>query len=326
MAKLHLQGFQEIVFSEPREAEEFLSQIADSISAVRFNGPASEFHMRYTGGSLGHCALHQGEHSGLSFSVARADEFHIILPLRHDVRFSNNAGAEAAVAGRSILLLPPRVEGGVETPLGTHAISLIAPAASVAAHAEKLLGSGKQINVSGQVTVLDTASPIVSTLGRNISTVLREMLHLSNTGLSALAAANFDELLLGLASAVIWPVVLSGGTEKASDPAPAVVRRARDYIRAHAEEPIRLADLARQLGITLRALQIGFRRHVGCSPRDYLMACRLELARTRLLAADANTKVATVAFDSGFTDLAVFSMKYRLAFGELPSETLRKRQ
>ena len=63
----------------------------------------------------------------------------------------------------------------------------------------------------------------------------------------------------------------------------------------------------------------------GCSPRDYLIACRLELARTRLLAGGEGHTVTRIALDCGFTDMAVFARKYRVHFGERPSETLRRR-
>lgn len=328
MAKLSPQGFQETTFVDRGEAEAFLSQITESISAVRFEGAAHEFHMSYAGGSLGRCDLHRGAHSRLSFNVRRADEYHIIFPTKHVVRFIGGDGTQEAVAGRSAILLRPGSEGRGEAPLGGHGISLITSATSLSSHAEKLMGKGQRLNIPAKAAMtFDLTDPIVATLARNVSAVFHEMLHLANSGLSSLASANFDDLLLGLASATIWPGIrnrFGGGTGEL--PPNTVVRRARDFIQAHASEPLRLADLARDLGVGLRALQIGFQRYLGCSPREYLMACRLQLARARLLAADAGTKVVTVAFECGFTDLAVFSAKYRQTFGELPSETLRRRQ
>lgn len=326
MAKLSPQGFQETTFVHRGEAEAFLSQITDSISAVRFEGEVHEFHMSYAGGSLGRCDLHRGAHSRLSFDVKRADEYHIIFPTKHLVRFTGREGVHEAVAGRSAILLPPGSEGRGETPMGAHGISLITSATALCAYAEKLMGKGQRPDDQKAALTFDLVDPIVATLSRNVSAVFHEMLHLASSGLSPLASANFDDLLLGLAAATIWPGIRNRFSGGAGEPPSAVVRRARDFIQAHATEPLRLADLARDLGVGLRALQIGFKRYLGCSPREYLMACRLQLARTRLLAADATTKVVTVAYECGFTDLAVFSAKYRQTFGELPSETLRRRQ
>jgi AraC-like DNA-binding protein len=319
-------AFEHRTFADKAEAEAFLSNIADSISAARFEGERSEFHLSYAGGSLGHCDLHRGTHSKLSFKITRADEYHIVLPVKQGARFTGSHGTSDVVAGRSAILLPPRLEGHFDVQGGTTGFSLIAPAASVAARAGDLIGGDGRLGAPHQSAVtLNHADPVVKTLVRNVSNVFHEMQNLSNIGLSSLASANFDDLLLGLASAMIWPSVQSRAGARVTDPGPVVVRRARDFIDAHASEPIRLADLARVLGIGLRSLQSGFRRHVGCSPREYLMNCRMQLARSRLLAAEPSTKVSTVAFDCGFTDLAVFSAKYRLMFGELPSETLRRR-
>jgi transcriptional regulator GlxA family with amidase domain len=76
----------------------------------------------------------------------------------------------------------------------------------------------------------------------------------------------------------------------------------------------------------MRALQENFRRSYGCSPRAYILECRLERARGVLLTADRSTRVTQVALDRGFTDLGHFSAKYRDRYGELPSVTLSTSQ
>jgi transcriptional regulator GlxA family with amidase domain len=57
----------------------------------------------------------------------------------------------------------------------------------------------------------------------------------------------------------------------------------------------------------------------------YLMTCRLELARNRLLSVGEGTTVTQIALGCGFSDMTVFARKYREQFGERPSETLRRR-
>jgi AraC-like DNA-binding protein len=317
--------FQQRTFADRSEAEAFVATLAKSISSPRFEGDPDEFHFSYAGGSLGRCGLHRGSHSQLSFKVTRADEYHIVLPLKEGGRFTGAHGTDEVAAGRSGILLPPRVEGRFDVRAGTAGISLIASSTSVRARAEALVGDDGRLGPAQEgAAMLNHSDPVVKTLVRNVSGVFHEMQNLSHIGLPSLAAANFDDLLLGFASAIIWPSVRTRVSSRVADPGPAVVKRARDFIDAHAAEPIRLSELARALGVGLRSLQIGFRRHVGCSPREYLMNCRLQLARSRLLAGPS-TKVSTVAFDCGFSDLAVFSAKYRQMFGELPSETLRKR-
>ena len=102
------------------------------------------------------------------------------------------------------------------------------------------------------------------------------------------------------------------------------VSHAEEYLRAHFEEPIAMADLARSIGVNLRSLQMAFRKHRGCSPREALNRMRLEEVKRRLLDDRQAVSVSAAAFDCGFTHLGRFSTLYRKTFGELPSETLRR--
>jgi AraC-like DNA-binding protein len=328
MARSVTCGIRKVALSTQREAESYLSGIADSIADVTFHGDRDEFYMNYAGGSLGRCDLHRGSHSAMSFTVKPSDEFHFIVLQKYGLRFKDGDNELEAAAQRSALMLTPHSKGSVHTPSGVGGISLITSAGAINAHVQKLLPNAARQDVSAQrATAMDLSDPVAMSFARNIVSVFHEMQSLGQSGLSSLACANFDELLLGLATTAVSPEVRKslGGSDETAGAGSAVVRRARDYIRTHAAEPLRLADVAASLGIGLRALQIGFRREVGCSPREYLMTCRLELARSRLLAADDSMKVTTVALECGFTDLAVFSRKYRETFGELPSETVRRR-
>ena len=89
--------------------------------------------------------------------------------------------------------------------------------------------------------------------------------------------------------------------------------------------PFTVATLARSVGISARALQDGFRQHLGLSPLQYLRAVRLRAVRDELLALDAedSTTVADVATRWGFTHLGRFAQYYRDRYGEPPSRTLR---
>lgn len=327
MAKLDLSRFRQMAFADRGEAETFLSSIAEGISDARFPGDPKDFYFRYAGISLGQCDLHRGDHSALVMNMTRADEYHFMLPQRHGLRFTSVDGtALEGVARRSALLLTPRQAGQCDVRPGTTGVSLVVQTSSLTQHIEKLTDD-KSVphRFVSDARSLDLADPLVTALSRNVLNALFEMQKLSKIGLSSVAAADFDDLLLGFASAVVSGDVRQHLSRRPSDPGKSTARQAREFIEARAAEPIRFTDLARSLGVSLRALQIGFRRQFGCSPREFLMTCRLALARERLLSADAKTRVSTVAFDCGFSDLAVFSQKYREAFGELPSETVRRR-
>jgi len=78
------------------------------------------------------------------------------------------------------------------------------------------------------------------------------------------------------------------------------------------------------LGITARSLHNYCQKQLGMSPGRYIKLARLLRARMALLHADpACSSVTAIARACGFTQLGRFSVDYRQAFGEMPSQTLR---
>jgi AraC-like DNA-binding protein len=110
---------------------------------------------------------------------------------------------------------------------------------------------------------------------------------------------------------------------QASPAAPRHVVRAQDYIRAHADRPITIGELAAAAGVSARTLHEGFRRFRGISPMAFLKATRLERARAELKAAPPTASVTAIAVKWGFVHLGRFAEDYRRRYGELPSATLR---
>ncbi len=109
-----------------------------------------------------------------------------------------------------------------------------------------------------------------------------------------------------------------------SAPPPKTIRRALEIIETRAAEALTVADIAAEVHVSVRVLQDGFRRHLGCSPTEQLRATRLDQARRALLEGDpATTTVTTVALRWGFLHLGRFAVEYRRRFGESPSATLR---
>ena len=102
------------------------------------------------------------------------------------------------------------------------------------------------------------------------------------------------------------------------------VRRAEEVMRSRLDEPLSVADLARDLGLSLRSLQLAFHAVHGEGPRARLNRIRLDLARARLLRAAPPENVTTIALDCGFTHLGRFAEAYLRTFGERPSDTLAR--
>lgn len=107
--------------------------------------------------------------------------------------------------------------------------------------------------------------------------------------------------------------------------APAV-RRAVAFIDENAHLPVTVHDIAEAAGTGVRALQYGFRRHLDTTPLAYLRKVRLEKVHRDLQLADpaCGDSVATIATTWGFAKSSRFAAEYFDAFGELPSQTLRR--
>lgn len=112
--------------------------------------------------------------------------------------------------------------------------------------------------------------------------------------------------------------------EDRRDAHPETLRRAVTFIDEHAHTDISVADVAAAAHVTIRAVQLAFRRHLDTTPTDYLRRVRLEHARDDLIAADpAAQTVTAVAFRWGFHSSSRFAMMYRGAYGVTPSQTLQ---
>lgn len=107
---------------------------------------------------------------------------------------------------------------------------------------------------------------------------------------------------------------------------PLAVRRAQDFMEAHAERAISMAEIAVASGVSLRSLQDAYRKARGMTLGEGLLDLRLARFRAGLLGADGSTSVADAAFNAGFGHLGRAAAVYRDRYGETPSETLRRRR
>ena len=104
------------------------------------------------------------------------------------------------------------------------------------------------------------------------------------------------------------------------------LRKALAFINTMKNEPISMTDLSRASGVTTRALQILFKQEFGMSPKQYMLRKRLLEVRRQLMHSNsAATLVTDVANAWGFWHMGQFAADYRKIFGELPSETLNRK-
>ena len=131
--------------------------------------------------------------------------------------------------------------------------------------------------------------------------------------------AAFEEVALRLAGAVASRAGGNEGTARRRRAAvderqiTAALRR----IEAQADEPLSLADLAREAAMSPYHFLRSFRALVGMTPHQFILHTRLNRAAVRLRrTADS---ISTIAFAAGFNDLSTFNRRFQRIMGLSPS-------
>jgi AraC-like DNA-binding protein len=163
--------------------------------------------------------------------------------------------------------------------------------------------------------------------GRRWDRIARYMFNVLNDD-----AVARQPLLLGNAARLIAGAALSTFPNTAvTDPTAtdrwdacaATLHRALAYMEEHLGEDISVADLAAAAHVSVRAIQLAFRRHLDTTPTARLRGMRLERARLDLLEADPRRcTIAEVATRWGFSP-SRFAGYFRQAYGVHPGEVFR---
>ena len=103
-----------------------------------------------------------------------------------------------------------------------------------------------------------------------------------------------------------------------------IMRRFHRVIEEHPDQPLYLPEICRAIRVPDRTLRVCCQEHLGMSPKQYLLARRMHMARRDLTrAVPATTTVTEIASRYGFWQFGYFASVYRSLFGELPSATLK---
>ena len=104
----------------------------------------------------------------------------------------------------------------------------------------------------------------------------------------------------------------------------AAVRRAIQYMTESYAHEMSLSHLADVSGVSIWSLSRSFKKAIGKTPMQYLRDIRLDRVR-HVLNTTQSLTVKEAARSCGITRFGNFSRIYRKRFGELPSETLKRR-
>jgi AraC-type DNA-binding domain-containing proteins len=97
------------------------------------------------------------------------------------------------------------------------------------------------------------------------------------------------------------------------------------YIEAHIRDDLSVEELAQVGNVSVRTVYNLFAKSFNVTPKLFIKQAKLKSLREELVSGKAVRNVTEVALNYGFTHLGRFSADYRKMFGELPSETLRRR-
>lgn len=133
--------------------------------------------------------------------------------------------------------------------------------------------------------------------------------------------------LLAAATLVTFPnttitsPAVTGGPDVHSD----TLRRAITYIDENARDNTTVADIAAAAAVTVRAVQLAFRRQLGTTPMAYLRQVRLGHAHQDLQNGGPGATITSVAYRWGFPSPSRFATYYQQAYGITPSHTLHQK-
>lgn len=109
-----------------------------------------------------------------------------------------------------------------------------------------------------------------------------------------------------------------------NDISPWHVRRARDIIESRTSDLLSIEEIAREVGVSTRCLQKGFRDFLGMSPGEYMRKVRLAIVHEALRQADSRRTVTDIMLEHNVVNFGRFAQYYKQAYGCKPSDTLRR--
>ena len=99
------------------------------------------------------------------------------------------------------------------------------------------------------------------------------------------------------------------------------LRRVIDYVQEHLADDVTLEALSSAAGLSPYHFARLFKRSTGLAPRQYVIHCRVERAKSMLV--HSNRSIANVAVEVGFCDQSHFAAHFRRIYGVTPKGFLQ---
>ncbi|MCU0564228.1 MAG: helix-turn-helix domain-containing protein [Desulfobacterales bacterium] len=244
-----------------------------------------------------------------------------------------DARAKGTVNGLAIhpdlvVAIEPETEVAVVTDAGYECILLLLPPADIRAHLRDRRREG-EFRIPNGAEMLQADAAKVRRLfdwGKRLVDTAARQPALFNDRKDQRAAAQVEMIEMLLATLGATRGTEPSLVDDTRQSQTLVVKAAEDYALSHPDQRVYVTDLCRAAAVSERALAYAFKEVMGLTPVAYLTRLRLHRVRQALLAGtQGSTTVSAAALDWGFWHFGEFSRAYKECFGELPSDTLRRK-
>lgn len=258
----------------------------------------------------------------LTFAVDPSDQVIISTVLQGTVQVERGQDIDRYQAG-DVLLGGVRPIGPTVRTRGLRSRNVILPLPLLHAMAGTEPGTSAPLRFLS----LHLASPSARAQWSAVTRYVDGLLTSPDAALSPLVVASAARLLAATALTVFPSTAhVPASSRDRRDASTATVRRAAAFIDEHAARDITVPDIAAAACVTVRALQMAFRRELDSTPTAYLRKVRLARAHRELVNADLSQETVTaVAYRWGFSSASRFSAYYRETYGVSPKQTLEYR-
>ena len=144
---------------------------------------------------------------------------------------------------------------------------------------------------------------------------------------AVLGRLRFDDSLIRMCAAILNPPLVFGDSSKDQKAPPAApkIMRLCEYLSGNLARPISLTEMEEMSGLSARVLQYSFQNTFGMRPKEWLRKERLHAVRALLVKPTRQFKLTSLSYEYCFASPSDFARYYKQEFGELPSETVRRK-
>src|SRR5882724_6492694 len=168
----------------------------------------------------------------------------------------------------------------------------------------------------------NAANPALNSLRRSVFLFMSDY-NARGRNLSDLVSAETERMLTMKFLMSNWHNYTLSLLRQPPRSAPSAVRKVEEYIEANWDKPIDIDAMAQVANVSARSLFREFKRDRGYSPAAFVKQVRLNRAKEMLEQADGPS-IIQIAYKCGFQNPGHFAKDFKLAFGELPSEALKR--